>query len=72
MFNNKLNFPEMKEKGIKVYEALKTLEGKVGVSKDEPPALMVGNENIFDLLTDIAVVCYGKQVEIEIKVKITL
>lgn len=72
MFGKKYNFPEMKEKGIETLDAIKTLKGRVGIDDDEPPALMVGKENISDLLTEMAVVCYGKQVEVEIKVRVTL
>lgn len=61
-----------KEEGKKTFRASKTLKGKVGIGDTKPPAVIIGNENLSDLLTELAVACYGKEIEIIIIMDITL
>jgi len=64
---------ESQKEGIKaIYETSKIIKGKVGVINDGLPAITVGEENLNDLITDIGVNCYNKEVVIEIKIRVTL
>lgn len=61
-----------KEKGMKTFKTSKALRGKIGVGDTKPPAIIIGSESLSDLLTELAVACYGKEVEITIEMSITL
>ena len=62
----------MKKEGKKAFQISKTLKGKVGIGDTKPPAIVIGEENLSDLLTELAVACYGKEVEITVEITITL
>lgn len=59
---------KMKEKGTKIYQTSRTLEGKVGIRNKE---VIVGEDNLADLVNEV-VLCYGKEVKIELKVEVKL
>ena len=63
---------KMKKEGVKTFETRKVLKGKLGIGDTKPPAIVIGEENLSDLLTELAVACYGKEVEITIEMSITL
>jgi len=65
MFND---LDKMKEKGTKTYQASRMLEGKVGILNNE---VIVGEGNLTDLINEV-VICYGKEVKIEINVEVKL
>jgi len=62
----------MKEKGLDTYNTSKSFRGKMGIGNTKPPAIVIGEENLSDLLTELAVACYGKEVEITIEISVTL